>query len=911
MVVIATFVWMATGYVQSRHQQHEDRAKIKTLTAQALEDESYNQALTDEQKRQTTASLERQAATDKQVKVILYASIMFLLCGKWAIAARGRRMPGRDKVITFRTGVVPKKNRERVDTSGAESAYRCRTPEEIDLYVVDSVVDRCGKNESAMIPILQALQEEYRYLPESALERVCELTEITPAQITGVASFYTQFRKQPVGEHLIKVCHGTACHVAGAQAITDELRRELGIAPGEHTDADGRFTVEEVACMGCCTLAPVASVDETTFGHLTPDTVSDMLAKSSEAGGDTPQSDVPTFSESENDQFAGEVRIGLGSCCVAGGSGKVKDAIVQTLAASGAKVSIKPVGCVGMCHQTPLVEVLVPGKEPQFYAGVDPHDARAIVRRHFPAANMGERFSRAVSCFYDGVIRSKTNELVVGRDIDLRDGQVSAFLGRQKHIATEHCGEINPTDLDEYLRYDGFEALKRCTEQLSPDHIIQAVTESGLRGRGGGGFSTGRKWSLAGAAQGDKKYIVCNGDEGDPGAFMDRMLMESFPYRIVEGIAIAALAVGAEEGFLYIRAEYPLAVERIQDALDECERRGYLGENILGSGKKLELRIMEGAGAFICGEETALLESIEGKRGLPRLRPPYPVDKGLWGKPTLINNVETYANVPWIIRNGAGAFAALGTENSKGTKVFSLAGKINRGGLIEVPMGITIREIVEEIGGGMKDGRRFKALQIGGPSGGCIPEEHADTPVDFEALTSVGAIMGSGGLVVLDDTDCMVDIARYFLAFTQDQSCGKCTFCRVGTRRMLDILERLCEGKGVEGDLEELEDVARSVMAGSLCGLGRTAPNPVLSTLRYFRHEYEAHLQGRCPAGKCKALISYKINDNCVGCTLCAQHCAAEAIQFTPYEKHEIDNQKCVRCDTCRVKCPEDAIEVV
>ncbi len=497
-----------------------------------------------------------------------------------------------------------------------------------------------------------------------------------------------------------------------------------------------------------------------------------------------------------------------------------------------------------------------------------------------------------------------------------------AFLGRQMHIATEHCGQLDPTDLDEYLRHDGFVALRRVLEKLSPEQTIDWLQRSGLRGRGGAGFPTGIKWAKVRAARGDVKYVVCNGDEGDPGAFMDRMLLESFPYRIIEGMCIAAHAVGAKEGFFYIRAEYPLAVVRINEALERCRERGLLGRHAMGSGVGLELSVKEGAGAFVCGEETALMASIEGRRGMPRLRPPYPAESGLWARPTSINNVETYALVPWIFRHGAEAFARLGTPKSPGTKVFALAGKVRRGGLIEVPIGITLRQIVEEIGGGVAEPscpgvekgtrtpRRFKAVQVGGPSGGCVPAELADTPVDYDALADVGAIMGSGGLVVLDDADCIVDIARYFLRFTQDQSCGKCTLCRIGTRRMLDILDRICTRQAKRGDLEELERLAEAVKAGSICGLGRTAPNPVLSTLRHFRHEYEEHLAGRCPAGRCKDLISYRVNDQCIGCTLCAQQCPADAIPLTPYVKHQIDQQKCTRCDMCRLVCPVEAIVI-
>jgi NADH-quinone oxidoreductase subunit F len=452
--------------------------------------------------------------------------------------------------------------------------------------------------------------------------------------------------------------------------------------------------------------------------------------------------------------------------------------------------------------------------------------------------------------------------------------------------------------------------LQKCVTELESDEIIKQIERSGLRGRGGAGYPTHLKWSAVRQSKSGKKYIVCNGDEGDPGAFMDRMLMESYPYRIIEGIAVAAYTVGADEGYLYIRAEYPLAVERISRAIENCLRQGYLGNHILQSDFSLHLKIVPGAGAFVCGEETALMASIEGRRGMPRFRPPYPAHSGLWGKPTLINNVETYCVVPWIIRNGPETFAALGTGNSKGTKVFALAGKIAHGGLIEVPMGISIRQIIEDIGGGIAGGLKLKAVQIGGPSGGCVPEKLAHTSVDYETLKDVGAMMGSGGMVALDETDCMVDIARYFLQFTQNQSCGKCTFCRIGTRRMLDILDRLCAGQGKSTDIEELEHLAEIVQNSSLCGLGKTAPNPVLSTIKYFRDEYEAHIDKRCPAAQCKALITYSITDDCIGCTLCAQHCPADAIAMIPYQKHEIDSEKCIRCGTCKNICPANAVKV-
>jgi NADH-quinone oxidoreductase subunit F len=445
---------------------------------------------------------------------------------------------------------------------------------------------------------------------------------------------------------------------------------------------------------------------------------------------------------------------------------------------------------------------------------------------------------------------------------------------------------------------------------MSPEQVISEIKQSGLRGRGGAGYATYLKWSAVHNNKSNKKYIICNGDEGDPGAFMDRMLIESYPYRVIEGAAIAAYTVGADQAYFYIRAEYPLAVKRMNEAINTCKQRGFLGNNIADSSFSLQIKVVAGAGAFVCGEETALIASIEGRRGMPRLRPPYPAESGLWGKPTLINNVETYAVIPWIIRNGPKEFAKLGTKDSKGAKVFALAGKIARGGLVEVPMGISIRRIIEEIGGGITEGLKLKAVQIGGPSGGCVPVELTHIPVDFETLNDIGAMMGSGGMVALDESDCMVDIARYFLEFTQDQSCGKCTFCRIGTRRMLDILERLCAGEGKKTDIRELEYLAKMIQQTSICGLGRTAPNPVLSTIKYFREEYWAHLNKRCPAGRCRALITYSITDDCIGCTLCAQHCPADAIEMKPYQKHEIDPDKCIRCGTCKSVCRSNAVKV-
>jgi NADH-quinone oxidoreductase subunit F len=771
---------------------------------------------------------------------------------------------------------------------------------------IDSILARIGTGGEKILAILQAIQQTYGYLPKDAMEQVCEKTSIRPADLWGVATFYDQFRMTPTGKHRIRVCVGTACHVKGSERVYEAFRRVLAIEPDKDTDAQGLFTVEKIACLGCCTLAPVVQIDQKVYGPVRPESVSDIL----EAAQQQTEQDISILaggSSSSAEQMA-ELRVGLGSCCMAGGSLNVRKELDRTIAAMGLSdgVIVKPVGCVGLCHQTPLVEILLPKKETAesnddedkiLYTKVTTADAGRIVRRHFRARGLWRRIRGTVDEAIETVVEAE-ERMPVPRAV--RDTEICAFLGGQRRVATEYCGGLNPLDVDEYIRFGGWEAWRHATT-MPPGDIVEEIKKSGLRGRGGAGFSVGRKWEIASRSQSADgvKYIICNGDEGDPGAFMDRMILESYPYRVLEGMAIAARAVGAKEGFLYIRAEYPLAVERVRAAIGICRERGLLGE--------LKLSVVEGAGAFVCGEETALIASIEGRRGMPSIRPPFPAEEGLWGRPTLINNVETYATVPWIFRNGESAFAQIGTPTSKGTKVFALAGKIRRGGLIEVPMGMTIRQIVEDIGGGVAGDAKFKAVQIGGPSGGCVPAAMADTPIDFESLGQAGSMMGSGGMVVLDENDCMVDIARYFLEFTQSQSCGKCTFCRVGTKRMLEMLERLCRGEGC--DLDELENLGRQIKAGSLCGLGKTAPNPILSTLRYFREEYEAHRQGRCPAGRCKGLIRYVIGDTCIGCTICAQNCPTTAILPKPYRKHEIQQNICIRCGTCKSVCPQQAVE--
>ena len=777
-----------------------------------------------------------------------------------------------------------------------------------DIYPeLEKIIAEQGREKKAVIPILQAIQARYNYLPEEILKQVCEKTEISPDLILGVASFYNHFRLKPAGKHIIKVCTGTACHVKRSELVFDEFSRKLKLEDGTFTDKNGNYTLEKVNCLGCCTLAPVVLIDDITYGHVDIEGVQQALRSFEQEKNKRPKKAILV---DQTDKIQGEIRVGLGSCCVASGSEEVKKSVEDAVWSNGLNIRLKPVGCVGMCHQVPLLEVIRDGKEPILYANVHAENVNGIIKRHFRPTGFWNRIKTSIFDWAEDLQSDRNWEGIERYELNVREKHVSSFLGGQVPIVTKYRGVLDPLDINEYVTREGFKALKKCLSEMSPDEVVDQVTQSGLQGRGGAGFPTGQKWKRLKENQSEIKYLICNGDEGDPGAFMDRMILESYPYRIIEGMIIAAYATGATEGYFYIRAEYPLAVRRIREALKNCRDQGFLGENILNSGFSLDIRIFEGAGAFICGEETALIASIEGNRGFPKLRPPFPTEKGLWNRPTLVNNTETFAQITYIINHGVDAYRKFGTEKSKGTKVFALAGKVARGGLIEVPMGITIREIVENIGGGVAGNRKFKAVQIGGPSGGCIPSWLADTPIDYESLNEVGAMMGSGGLVVLDDTDCMVDIARYFLSFTQSESCGKCTFCRVGTRRMLDILNKICTGRGTPRDLEELETLAGWTKKGSLCGLGKTAPNPVLSTLLYFREEYEAHIHGKCPTGKCRDLIHYQIEDNCIGCTKCAQNCPVDAIAFTPYEIHVIDQEKCIKCDGCRQVCPEDAVTV-
>lgn len=582
-----------------------------------------------------------------------------------------------------------------------------------------------------------------------------------------------------------------------------------------------------------------------------------------------------------------------GTGCASSGSQKIIDEFYSQIKSNNLEdeVSIVQTGCHGLCALGPIV-IIYPGAT--FYSMVKTEDVAEIVSEHLIKGRLVDRL------LYDETV---TDEGVISLE-------ETNFYKKQHRIALRNCGIINPECIDEYIGTGGYEALGKALTESNPDEVIQTIIDSGLRGRGGGGFSTGLKWKFAKGYEDNQKYVCCNADEGDPGAFMDRSILEGDPHVLLEAMAIAGYAIGADQGYIYVRAEYPIAVNRLEIAIEQAREYGLLGKNIFDSGFNFDVEIRLGAGAFVCGEETALMTSIEGNRGEPRPRPPFPAEKGLFGKPTILNNVETYANIPRIIINGSDWFKSMGTEKSKGTKVFALGGNIKNTGLVEIPMGTTLREIVEEIGGGIPSGKKFKAAQTGGPSGGCIPASHYDVPIDYDNLIEIGSMMGSGGLIVMDESNCMVDIAKFFLEFTVEESCGKCTPCRIGTKRLYEMLEKITDGKATLEDIDKLEDLCYYIKDNSLCGLGQTAPNPVLSTLKYFRDEYMAHVEDRnCPAGQCKALLSYVIEpDLCRGCTLCAKVCPSDAIEGKVKEKHVIIQDKCIKCGACQEKCKFNAI---
>lgn len=738
----------------------------------------------------------------------------------------------------------------------------------VDLSLMEGVLRQYQEDATSLIMILQQAQSIYGYLPQEVIYHVAQRTGNSPAKVMGVATFYSYFRLQPMGTYQIMLCDGTACHVNGSERIRTAITQELGIHNGETTE-DGMFTLNEVACLGCCSLAPVMMINGDTYGNLTPEKTIKILRqlRQREAGNGI------------------RILVGQGSCGVSAGAARVAKVLAGHMTATDS-FTVETTGCIGMCYLEPIVDIYEGEQLLHRLVRVTETDALGIVE-----AVRKKDFSKLEAMFIS--------------DEDAR------FLKKQKRVALRNCGVVDPTSIDDYINHAGYQALDKALK-MKPEEVIEEIKVSGLAGRGGAGFPTWFKWDAARKAEGERKHLICNADEGDPGAFMDRAVIESDPHTLIEGMLIGAYAIGASDMYVYIRAEYPLAVERLSQAIEQARSRGLLGKNILGTDFSCDLNIKIGAGAFVCGEETALIESMEGKRGMPRLKPPFPAQSGYLNEPSNINNVETFANVAWIIQHGGTAFAAMGTENSKGTKVFALTGKVQRGGLVEVPMGNSLKDVIFDIAGGIKDGRAYKAVQMGGPSGGCIPAALMDTPIDYKALSATGAIMGSGGMVVMDDSTCMVNIARFFLDFTARESCGKCVPCRIGTTRMMEILNRICEGEGQEGDIELLEELCVSIKDGALCGLGQTAPNPVLTTIRYFREEYEAHIRDKkCPAHECSALLTISIDPaKCTGCTVCARKCPVECISGTRKEPHVIDQSACIKCKQCVSSCKFGAIVV-
>ncbi len=782
--------------------------------------------------------------------------------------------------------------------------------------LLDSIIERHNSEASGLIMILQDIQAEFGYLPTEAVSRVSEILKVPKSQVYSVATFYKSFSLKPSGKHKIDICEGTACHIRGASVLMSQVSDQLGIKPGDTTE-DGELTLNSVHCVGACAMAPVVVIDGVYHGSVTSSQLAKELKKCRSS--ETKQAEPETLKEttpilveriSSSSQFEKlsnqitsekkadkqKILVCAGTGCLAKGSLKVAEAISRELTSSElpvpVNIGLKRVGCQGFCEKGPLVII-----SPQniFYNNVHPEDAREIID--------------------ETIIGNKAVERLLYHDPETAESvekyeEIPFFAGQQR-IALRNVGAIDPLNIKDYLAQDGFKALIKTLYTMQPDQVIREIEKSGLRGRGGGGFPTGKKWRTSASVDSDIRYVICNGDEGDPGAFMDRSIMEGDPYSVLEGMIICAFAVGASEGYIYVREEYPRALKHLQAAIDQCRQASILGNNICGTDFSFDVTINRGTGAFVCGESTALMQSIEGRVGEPRAKYIRSAVRGLYNKPTVLNNVETFTNIPVIINKGAAWYANTGTVTSPGTKVFSVVGKVKNTGLVEVPMGITMRKIIYDICGGILNNKPFKAVQTGGPSGGCLPESKLDLPVDFDTLTLEGSMMGSGGMIVMDEDTCMVDVARYFTDFLAQESCGKCAACRLGLANLHDILDKICRGKGVPGDIERIEKLLDLLEQGSLCGLGKSASNPVRSTLKHFKNEYMAHIDDkRCPAGVCRELISFKITASCTGCRRCARLCPQKAISGNKKELHIINQDLCNRCGLCRVTCNFDAIEV-
>jgi NADH-quinone oxidoreductase subunit F len=788
---------------------------------------------------------------------------------------------------------------------------------------LESILDRYRRKPEQIIAILHALQDQERYLPEEDLRSLAQALQISPSQLYQISTFYKAFSLKPRGKHQCHVCMGTACHVRGAALILEEVERKLGIKAGESTP-DLEYSLDTVNCLGACALAPIVVADGEYYGNMSAPSVARMLRQVKEGKAAKPHKGaelgkeeaapaakpLPFFSspaelaryrtglEAAHDPNLPCLAVCRGTGCAAMGSEDLYLSFKELIEGQnlGGKVRLNFTGCHGFCEKGPLMVVF---PQEVFYTSVRPKDAGEILNRVIEKAEPLERL------LYQ--------EKDTGKRI-VHESEVP-FFRRQKRLLIGSNRLISPESIDDYLRIGGYSALPKALFEMTPEQVIAEVRKAGLRGRGGGGFPAGLKWETCRNAHGDIRYVIINADEGDPGAFMDRSVLEGNPHSVLEGLIVAAYAVAygvsPVQGFIYVRHEYPLALKFFTHAVEQARACGLLGKNILGKpGFDFDVQISQGGGAFVCGESSALMASIEGKPGEPRAKYVHTVHKGIHNQPSNLNNVETYANVPLIINRGAAWYGEMGTENSKGTKIFSLVGKINCTGLVEVPMGITLREIVYDIGGGIPNNKKFKAVQTGGPSGGCLPESLLHLPVDFDELTKVGSMMGSGGMIVMDEDTCMVDVARYFLNFLLDESCGKCTPCREGVKQILGILNRVCEGRGREGDLERLVELGNAVQDSSLCALGGSAANPLLTTIKYFEDEYLAHIRHkRCPAGVCKALIEYEIDkEKCTGCKACVKLCPRQGISGDLKKPHWLDKQQCIKCGICFEICKFDAV---